>query len=271
MAVSNFPQSTALIKWAGIGGLIATASMLGACAQTGGGSNAAALLAQPYQHSPTTGNQALAKAVAYWGKAYLQNPQDKKAALAYARNLKAAGQKGRSLKVLANVSRFHSNDPEIAAEYGRLALAAGQIKLAEKLLAVADNPAQPDWRVVSGRGTALAQQGMYKGSLPFFERALRLAPSNPSALSNLAMAHAGAGDLKRAEKLLREAMQNPGANPKVRKNLVAVLGLMGQSKEAMRVASGVGTMPMIRTSVGAPTMVSKHNSRGRALASVQNR
>ena len=80
---------------------------------------------------------------------------------------------------------------EIASEYGRLALEAGQVQLASKLLALADDHSSPDWRIVSGRGAALAKQGKYKQAIPLFERAHTLAPSNSTVLNNLAMAHAG--------------------------------------------------------------------------------
>lgn len=259
MAIRYLPTKSCARRGAVLAGLLASASMLGACANLNGpDGGAASLLANP--PASTAADQPrddMGKALAYWGKAYAQNPRDKTAALSYARNLKAAGHKAQALAVLRHASSFHGNDREVAAEYGRMALAAGQIQLAHKLLAIADDPSNPDWRIVSGRGTALAQQSQYKAAIPFFERALALAPSNPTVLSNLAMAHAGAGDLKKAETLLRQALVMPDAKPMVRKNLAVVLSLMGREDESRRIASGGDAAPPIRSTVTPPTQTAR--------------
>src|SRR5690606_39077674 len=95
----------------------------------------------------------LDKAVAYWGEQYARNPQDRQTAISYAKNLKAAGQKQMALRVLQQASPHHGSDRELASEYGRLALEFGQVNLAQKLLAVAYDPANPDWRAISAQGT----------------------------------------------------------------------------------------------------------------------
>ena len=260
MAIRRLAIGRNLPARAGVAGLLATASLLTACTQGGlDGDGAQGLLAgSPSTHQAQPGDE-MGNALAYWGKAYAKNPRDKKAALAYARNLNAAGHKAQALSVIRHASTFHGNDREIASEYGRLALAAGQVQLAQKLLTIADDPSNPDWRIVSGRGTVLAQQGKYKEAIPYFERALALAPSNSTVLSNLAMAHAGTGELKQAESLLRRAVIMPNANPMVRKNLSVVLNLLGRTEEATRVAAG--GEPGMRSTVGAPTAtpVAGHN------------
>lgn len=256
-----------LTKLSAIAGLLASAAVLGACAQTWAGpqNGAAALLAsyKPPQESPQ--QDPLGRALSYWGKEYKKNPRDKKAALAYSKNLKAAGHKAEALAILRYDSAFHGNDRDIAAEYGRLALAAGQVSTAQKLLAIADDPSNPDWRIVLGRGTVLAKQGQYKAAIPFFERALQLAPSNPTALSNLAMAHAGTGELKTAEALLRKAMAIPNAKPTIRRNLTVVLNLMGRKNEAQQIAAG-GPINPIRPTVGQPAKASPFNTKGKTVA-----
>src|SRR5690606_16301375 len=136
-------------------------------------------------------------------------------------------QKHAALSVLQQASLYHGNDRELASEYGRLALEFGQVGLAEKLLAIADDPLRPDWRVISAKGTVLAKRGDYKGAIPYYERALQLAPDQSSVLNNLAMALAADGQPDRAERLLRRALEDRSADPKVRQNLVVVLGLQG--------------------------------------------
>ena len=78
----------------------------------------------------------------------------------------------------------------IAGEYGRLLLEFNHITQAEKLLELADDPTNPDWKVVSARGTVFAKQSQYSKAVPLFERALQLAPDQPSVMSNLALAYA---------------------------------------------------------------------------------
>jgi Flp pilus assembly protein TadD len=179
----------------------------------------------------------LAKATEYWGKAYAKNPRSLEAALNYAKDLKAMGEKKRALAVLQQASLVHGNSRELAGEYGRLALEFDQISLADRLLAAADDPVNPDWRVISARGTVLAKQGKYQEAIPFFERALTFAHDHPSILSNLALAHAMNGEPKRAEVLLRQAAAADRNSLKIRQNLALVLGLQGKYDEAKLLAS----------------------------------
>lgn len=178
----------------------------------------------------------LDRAIEHWGKQYEKNPKDAKNALAFAKNLKAAGRKPEALQVLQQASFFHGNNREIASEYGRLALEAGQVSLAQKLLAFADDPAKPDWRVISARGTALAKQGSYAEAIPLFQRAATLAPSQASVQSNLAMAYVANGEPAKAEEILRRASANSD-DAKVRQNLALVVGLQGKYSEARTIAA----------------------------------
>jgi len=208
---------------------------LGACAKVDGSSLHAGLTGGQSAEEKIAPANDLNRAVTYWGRKYIKHPTDKTAALNYAKNLKAAGHDKQAFRVLQHASTVHGNDREIASEYGRLALEQGQVALANKLLTLADDHSKPDWRIVSGRGAALAKIGKYGEAVSMFKRAHQLAPSNPTVLNNLAMAHAGNGDLKTAENYLREAAKNPMAKGKVNKNLALVLKLQGRSAEAANV------------------------------------
>jgi Flp pilus assembly protein TadD len=147
----------------------------------------------------------LQKATEYWGKEFAKTPRDAQIALNYARNLKALGEKRQALAVLQQASVFHGAHRGINAEYGRLALEFDQVSLAAKLLEQADDPTNPDWKLISARGTVLAKQGRYRDAIPFYERALALAPDQASILNNLALAHAMEGHPDKAEPLLKRA------------------------------------------------------------------
>ena len=201
------------------------ASSMAAASDPAPGSAAAAVAAADPQNE-------LRKATEYWGKQYQGKPADKTAALSYAKNLKALGDKRQALAVLQDIASIHQSDPEIASELGRLALEFDQLQLAGRALQIADVQDKPDWKVISARGTVLAKQGQHKAAIPFFERALSIAPGQPSVLNNLAMATAMSGDAQKAEDILRQAANAGGAPSKVNQNLALVLGLQGKYDES---------------------------------------
>lgn len=217
---------------------MAAALMLGACAQTGadGALFTSTLTPDTTEAAKLSAPSDPAAATAHWGKEFGKNPRNLEAALAYSQSLKATGQKRQALAVLQQASVFHAGNRRLASEYGRLALEFDQISLAKQLLETADDPTQPDWRVVLGRGTALAKEGRYKDAVPYFERAQTLANDQPSVLNNLALAYAMSGEAEKAEDLLRRAAA-AGGSPVVRLNLAIVLGLRGKHEEAKQVAA----------------------------------
>ncbi len=207
----------------------------------------------------SVGQTELQKATEYWGKQHEKNPKDPQAAINYVRNLKALGAKPQALAVMQQAYTINPSHKGIASEYGRLAVDQEQLSLAEKLLVQADDPVAPDWKVISARGTVLAKQNKYREAIPHFERALALAPGQPSVLNNLALAYAMDGHAEKAEPLLRQATQSADADPKVGQNLSLVLGLQGKVEDAKRVI--VKNAPadevnddaaLVRQMVGAP-------------------
>ena len=193
----------------------------------------------------------LDRAIVYWGQKSSENPKDHKALLNYVRNLKAAGRKRQALAVLQQASMYHGNSREFAGEYGRLALALGQTSIAEKMLRAADNPAEPDWRIISALGTAQAKQGQYNKAIKQYQRALLTAPNKPSLLNNLAMAYAATGKASDAETSLRRAIQQDQSNAKIRKNLALVLSLQGKHQEAQQIMAA-NTTGLRGTTIATP-------------------
>jgi Flp pilus assembly protein TadD len=218
--------------------------MAGACAQMGSMPQLAA--SEPASikaaAAASDGRGELQKATEYWGQVYAKSPRDAQAALNYARNLKAMGEKRQALAVMQQASAIHVTDHAIMGEYGRLALELDQITIAEKALERADNKSNPDWKVISARGTALAKQGKYRDSIPMYERALALAPDQPSIMNNLALAHAMNGNPDKAEDLLKRAVSRGEHAERVNQNLAIVLGLQGKYDEA-KLASARGLPP----------------------------
>jgi Flp pilus assembly protein TadD len=212
---------------------------LGACSQSSG-----LLMSEPEVPDVSASRVAemprseAEKAAVHWGKQHASQPRSGKAALNYARSLKALDRKPEALAVLQSSYLYNAQDREYLSEFGRLALDQGHAPMAQQLLERADDPAKPDWRVLSARGVALAQQGEYKAAIPFLERARALAPTQPSIINNLALVYTMDGQAAQAEPMLKQATASTGADPRVRQNLALVLQLQGKKEEATRVAAG---------------------------------
>jgi len=214
--------------------VISVTLVLGACAQSGSDPNLSLTSDKPKAVDIATASAGerpeaeLEKATNYWGEQHGKNPRDPKAAIAYARNLKALGRKAQALSVMQSSYTFAPDDKEFLSEYGRLSLELGQVSTAEQLLLRADDPAKPDWRILSARGTVLAKQGRFKESIEFFEKARSLAPEQASLMNNLAMAYTMDGQAARGEALLRQAASTGTSDPRVQQNLALVVGLQGK-------------------------------------------
>jgi len=217
---------------------VAGALALSGCAQLGDltGSASAPPPAAAAGATDATSQTELERALDYWAKAYAKNPRDAEAGLAYAKNLKAIGRKPQALAVLQQIAMFHGSNKAVLSEYGRLALEADQVTTALKVLEQADDPANPDWRVISARGTAMAKLGKHKEAIAFYERALALAPDQPSVVNNLALAYTMDGQAEKAETMLRAAVAGANPDPKIRQNLALVLAVQGKHAEARAVA-----------------------------------
>lgn len=227
------------IRMAGTAAAFAVAAGLAGCSGFGTSELSEAGGPQLTQTAEATqapsGQDELARATEYWGKEHAKSPRDPKAALAYAKNLKAMGRKREAYAILQQAHKLNPQDREQLSEYGRLALEFDQVSTAKAILARADDPAKPDWRVLNARGTVLAKEGKHTEATVFFERALALAPGQPSVLNNLALAHAMAGEAAKAEGMLRQAAASGDADPRVNQNLALVLSLQGKYREAKNI------------------------------------
>ena len=223
-------------------GALAAALMLGACAESGDSLEASLVAPKGKDQQTASASDAkperseLEKATEYWGKKYKEKPTELEPALSYAKNLRAMGERQQALAVIQQAAVYHGEDRQLASEYGRLALELDQISVAKQMLAIADDPAAPDWRVVSARGTVLAKEGKFRDAIPLYEKALNLSQDQPSVLNNLAMAYAMNGEAARAEEVLRR-LDAKGGSAKTRQNLALVLGLQGKFDEAKQVSA----------------------------------
>jgi Flp pilus assembly protein TadD len=178
------------------------------------------------------------RAVEVYGDRYRANPKNAEAALAYGQALRASGQRAQAAAVLEQATIAHPGNKALLAAYGRALADNGNSQAAFDVLSRAHSPDNPDWRILSVQGTVLDKQGKHDEARRYYASALKIAPEEPSVLSNLGLSYMLTRELPDAEKTLRRAYGNPRADVRVRQNLALVVGLQGRFAEAETIAKG---------------------------------
>ena len=201
---------------------------------------------QTTQSTATTGSLALASAdrpdadwqrdIQSYGAKYRADPSNLDVALHYARALRSTGQSAQAVAILQELSLQNPKNRIVLGEYGRALADTGQYEQALAMFDRAHTPEQPDWRILSAQGAVLDQMGRHQDAQRHYLTALKIAPNEPSVLSNLGLSYALSKDLKNAEATLRLAAAQNSANPRVRQNLALVVGLEGRFAEAEQIA-----------------------------------
>ena len=178
------------------------------------------------------------RAVEVYGDRYRANPKNAEAALAYGQALRASGQRAQAAAVLEQATIAHPGNRALLAGYGRALADNGNSQAAFDVLSRAHSPVNPDWRILSVQGTVLDKLGKHDEARRYYTSALKIAPEEPSVLSNLGLSYMLTRELPDAEKTLRRAYGNPRADVRVRQNLALVVGLQGRFAEAETIAKG---------------------------------
>jgi Flp pilus assembly protein TadD len=204
--------------------------VLGLCScQTDGMSDITGSLGEKTEKSRAAEPQ---RGVEFYRDRFRANPEDADAALQYGKALRAAGQRSQAVAVLEQATIAHPSDKELLAGYGRALADNGNFQQAFDVLGRAHSPDNPDWRILSAQGAALDQLGRTEEARQYYASALRIAPEEPSVLSNLGLSYVLSKDLPKAEETLRRAYGRADADPRVRQNLALVVGLRGRVAEA---------------------------------------
>src|SRR6202162_6271263 len=172
------------------------------------------------------------RAVEVYGERYRADPKDTDAALAYGQALRATGQRAQAVAVLEQATLAHPGNKPLLAGYGRALADNGNFQQAFDVLSHAHSPDNPDWRILSVQGTVLDQLGRHDEARQYYASALKIAPDQPSVLSNLGLSYMLSKDLRMAEETLRRGYSRANAEPRVRQNLALVVGLRGHVAEA---------------------------------------
>ena len=178
------------------------------------------------------------RAAEIYGERYRANPKDAEAALGYGQALRATGQRAQAAAVLEQATIANPGNKALLAAYGRALADNGNSQAAFDVLSRAHSPANPDWRILSVQGTTLDKMGKHEEARRYYASALKIAPEEPSVLSNLGLSYMLTRELPQAEEPLRRAYSNPRADARVRQNLALVVGLQGRFAEAETIAKG---------------------------------
>lgn len=160
-----------------------------------------------------------------YGEAYAKNPSDPAAGYGYGVALRALGQRAQALAVLEQASMKNPGQKQILAAYGRALADVGRYDDALAVLGRAHTPDRPDWKILNAQGAILDQLGRPEEARGHYMAAIKVAPGEPSILSNLGLNYALSGDLAKAQETLRQAAASPNADDKVRANLALVMSL----------------------------------------------
>src|SRR6266478_4026259 len=172
------------------------------------------------------------RSVDVYGERYRANPKDADAALSYGQALRATGQRTQAVAVLEQATLAHPSNKALLSGYGRALADNGNFEQAFDVLGRAHSPDNPDWRILSVQGAVLDQLGRYEEARQYYASALKIAPDEPSVLSNLGLSYMLSKDLPKSEEVLRQAYASPKADARVRQNLGLVIGLQGRFAEA---------------------------------------
>ncbi|VIO66411.1 Beta-barrel assembly-enhancing protease [Bradyrhizobium ivorense] len=171
-------------------------------------------------------------AVEVYGERYRKNPKDVDAAIAYGEGLRKTGQRSQACAVLEQATIANPGNKPLLAAYGRALADNGNSQAAFDVLSRAHSPDNPDWRILSVQGTTLDKMGRHDEARRYYDSALRMAPEEPSILSNLGLSYMLTKELPKAEETLRRAYASARADTRIRQNLALVVGLQGRFAEA---------------------------------------
>ena len=166
------------------------------------------------------------------GKRYDRNPGEKSASIEYARVLRALTRYNEAVAVIQTAAIKSPKDFDVLGEYGKALADAGQLTQAKDVLSHAYTPDDPRWDVMSVQGTVADRLGDHTGAMQFYHEALKIAPGEPSVLTNMGLSLALAKQLPEAEEVLRQAVASPKADARMRGDLALVLALEGKYSDA---------------------------------------
>jgi tetratricopeptide (TPR) repeat protein len=142
----------------------------------------------------------------------------------------------------------HPNHPEALHLFGKVALAAGEVRSAIELFKRALAPRASDIALRLDLADAYIQNHELKNAQSHLRRVLKVAPDNPSALSHLANCKFAGGDIEASKEIYESVLARFPEFPQATfgyAHLCIVLGRMETAASLYRKALGWGTSRVI--------------------------
>ena len=197
----------------------------------------------------------------HWGKVYADKPGEKYASINYARALRALTRYKEAAAVMQAAAVKAPHDFEVLGEYGKALADNGDYNQARDVLSRSYRADRPVWQLMSVQGSVADRLDDHAAAQAFYKAALKIAPDEPSVLSNLGLSYALSKNLAQAEETLRFAAGQPRADARVRQNLALVLALEGKFREAEDVSAKDMTASEARANVeGIRAMIAQNDS-----------
>lgn len=187
-----------------------------------------------------------------WRARHLAHPDDRVAAIGFARALRARGETEQAAAVMEKIAIAFPKDRVVLSAYGKALLDAGALERARAVLDGADTPDAPDWSVVNARGVIADRLDDHLAAQALYRQALQLAPGEPSVLSNYGLSLLLTHDAAGAEKFLREAAQSPRADPRMARNLALARAYGGGPERAAHFSARTASLGPSEPAVSAP-------------------
>ena len=185
--------------------LVAAAAPLGGCVDMG---DVTGSIASTQQALPTS-DAALRAYADDWGKRYDSNPGGKVVSINYARALRALTRYDEATAVMQAAAVKSPKDYEVLGAYGKALADDGQLEQAKDVLSRSYAPERPDWTIMSVQGSVADRLGDHETAQNFYRDALKIAPGEPTVLTNLGLSYALTKQLPLAEDALRRGVRQP--------------------------------------------------------------
>ena len=176
---------------------------------------------------------------AAWAKRWKAKPGDVDTTMHYVARLRGLGSHARAASVLQDAIKANPKSTVLRGEYGKQLANMGRFQKASVVLQQAAAQSDATWQIHSAKGVVLDQLGRHKDAQSAYQTALKKSPGQVTTLNNLGLSQAQAGDLKSAEKTLRQAYVTPAgkSHSRLRQNLALVVGLQGRFDEAKSIVA----------------------------------
>lgn len=200
---------------------------------------------------------AIAGAAVHLSRLYDESPRDRRVIYDYARHLRYIGALNEAGLVLNDGLAIYPDDPLLRLESAKASIAEGDAEAAVITLTAlrADHPRDPS--VLKTLGVAFDRLGDHMAATEAYEAAMAVGRPTAPLLNNAGLSRLLAGDLDRAEALLREALSSPGAGPQVRQNLALTLSLKGDEAGARLISAQAVPEPLARKTVSAFSQIGR--------------